>query len=63
VCGGHHAWREMTYKILRDGYYWPKLFTNVNAKVRAYNSFQLFSGKKNLHALPLILVKEETPFQ
>jgi hypothetical protein len=25
VCGGHHAWREMTYKILRAGYYWPKV--------------------------------------
>jgi hypothetical protein len=26
VCGGHHAWREMAYKILRVGYYWPKIF-------------------------------------
>jgi hypothetical protein len=34
VCGEHHAWRETTYKILRAGYYWPKLFTDVNAKVR-----------------------------
>jgi hypothetical protein len=27
LCGGHHFWRTMTYKILRDGYFWPTLFT------------------------------------
>jgi hypothetical protein len=63
VCGGHHTWRETTYKILRAGYYWLKLFTNVNTKVRAWNSCQLFSGKQNLPALPLIPVKKEAPFQ
>jgi hypothetical protein len=21
ICGGHHAWRAATYKILRVGYY------------------------------------------
>jgi hypothetical protein len=63
VCGGHHAWREMTYKILRDGYYWPNLFTDVNDKVKACNSYQLFSGKQKLPALPLTPVKTEAPFQ
>jgi hypothetical protein len=63
VCGGHHAWRETTYKILRAGYYCPKLFTNVNAKVRSYNSCQLFSGKKTITTLPLISVIEKSPFQ
>jgi hypothetical protein len=63
ICGGHHAWRATTYKILRVGYYWPKLFTDVNARVRACNSCQLFVGKKNLLALPLIPVKDEAPFQ
>jgi hypothetical protein len=53
----------MAYNILRAGYYWPKLFTEVNAKVRAYNSCQLFFGKKKIHALPLVPVKEESPFQ
>jgi hypothetical protein len=27
ICAGNHAWRETSYKILRAGYYWPKLFT------------------------------------
>jgi hypothetical protein len=63
VCGGHHAWRETTYKILRAGYYWPKRFLDINAKVRACNPFQLFSGKHKLPAMPLVPVKTEAPFQ
>ena len=62
VCGGHHAWRAMTYKILRVGYYWPKLFTDVNAKVRACNPYQLFAGKQKIPALPLVPVKTKAPF-
>jgi hypothetical protein len=45
------------------GYYWPKIFLYVNAKVRACNPCQLFVGKQKLPALPLVLVKAETPFQ
>jgi hypothetical protein len=63
VCGGHHAWRATTYKILRAGYYWPKLFTDVNTKVRACVPCQLFTGKQKVPALPLIPVKTEAPFQ
>jgi hypothetical protein len=63
VCGGHHAWRATAYKILRAGYYWPKLFSDVNAKVRACNPCQLFMGKHKLPALPLVPVKTEAPFQ
>jgi hypothetical protein len=63
VCGGHHAWRETTYKILRVGYYWPKLFSDINAKVRACNPCQFFIGKHKIPALPLVPVKTEAPFQ
>jgi len=63
VCGGHHTWRETTYKILRAGYYWPKLFSDVNAKFGACNPCQLFACKHKLPALPLVLVKTEDPFQ
>jgi hypothetical protein len=59
----HHALRATTYKILRVGYYWPILFTDVNARVRACNSCQLFFGKENLFSLPLVHVKDEAPFQ
>jgi hypothetical protein len=63
VCGGHHAWRATTYKILRAGYYWPKLFSDVNAKVRACNPCQFFTGKQKLPAMPLVPIKTEAPFQ
>jgi hypothetical protein len=39
------------------------LFTDVNTKVRACNSCQLFSGKQKLPALPLVPVKTKAPFQ
>jgi hypothetical protein len=35
LCGGNHFWRTMAYKILRAGYFWPTLFTDVCVKVRA----------------------------
>jgi hypothetical protein len=63
ICGGHHAWRATTYKILRVGYYWPKLFSDVNAKVRACNPCQIFAGKQKLPALRLLPVKIDAPFQ
>jgi hypothetical protein len=51
------------YKILRVGYYWTKLFTDVNAKVRACRECQLFARKQNLPAFPLVLIKNEALFQ
>jgi hypothetical protein len=35
LCGSHHLWRTTIYKILRDGYFWPSLFIDVCAKIRA----------------------------
>ena len=29
ACGGHKYWKETAYKILRVGYYWPSLFSDV----------------------------------
>jgi hypothetical protein len=63
VCGGHKAWRATTYKILRARYYWPKLFSYVNTKVRACDPCQLFVVKHKLPVLPLVPVKTESPFQ
>jgi hypothetical protein len=52
----------MTYKILRVGYYWLKLFTEVNTKVITCNPCQLFIGKQKISALPLVPIKTEAPF-
>jgi hypothetical protein len=53
LCGGHHFWKTITHKILRDGYYWPTLFLDVCKEVRACIKFQRFLGKQQLKALPL----------
>ena len=29
VCGGHKYWKATPFKILREGYYWPTLFSDV----------------------------------
>jgi hypothetical protein len=33
-CGGHFAAKTTTHKILRAGYYWPTIFSNVHQLVR-----------------------------
>jgi hypothetical protein len=53
----------MAYKILRGGYYWPKIFPDVNAKVRACIPFLFFAGKHKLQVMPLVPVKTKDPFQ
>jgi hypothetical protein len=63
LCGGHHYWRTTTYKILRAGYFWPSLFTDVCAKIRACAKCQKFSGKQQLKSLPLKPVAASGPFQ
>jgi hypothetical protein len=63
LCGGHHYWRTMAYNILRDGYFWPSLFTDVCAKIRAYAKCQKFSRKQQLKSFPLKPVAALGPFQ
>jgi hypothetical protein len=63
ICGEHHAWRAITYKILRDGYYWPKLISEVNAKIRSCKECHIFVGKQKLPFFLLVPIKVEAPFQ
>jgi transposase InsO family protein len=62
-CGGHFAAKTTTHKILRAGYYWPTIFSDVHKMVRGCQQCQLFTGKQKLAALPLQLVVVEAPFQ
>ena len=48
LCGGHHSWRTKTYKILRVGYFWPSVFTDVCVKIKACDKCQKFLGKKEM---------------
>jgi hypothetical protein len=63
MCGGYHSWRDTSYTMLRDGYYWLKLFSEVNAKVRSCKESQIFVGKQKLLSLTLVPIKYEAPFQ
>jgi hypothetical protein len=63
LCGAHHLWRTATYNILRFGYLWPNVFTNVCAKIRTCDKCKKFSGKKKLKYLPLKPIVVYAPFQ
>jgi hypothetical protein len=62
-CGGHFAAKTIAHKILRAGYYWPTIFSDVHKMVRGCQQCQLFTGKQKLAALPLQPVVVEAPFQ
>jgi hypothetical protein len=32
-CGGHHYWKTIVHKILRDGFYWLNIFSDVYKEV------------------------------
>jgi hypothetical protein len=63
VCGGHHHWKDIAFKILRAGYYRPILFSNIFARVRACEPCQKFAGKHKLMSLPLNPIISHRPFQ
>jgi hypothetical protein len=62
-CGGHHYWKTTAHKILRSGYYWPSLFSDVYEFVKVCDKCQRFEGKKQLKSLPLKPIVITGPFQ
>jgi hypothetical protein len=62
-CGGHHYWKTTAHKILRSGYYWPSLFSDVCEFVRTCDKCQRFEGKQQLKSLPLKPIVVTGPFQ
>ena len=63
IYGGHHYWKTTTHKILRAGYYWPTLFSNVFSFVKVCDKCQRFVGRQQLKYLPLKPVHVNGPFQ
>ena len=41
-CGGHLYWKSTADKILRAGFYWPSLFTDVKTFVMSCHKCQIF---------------------
>ena len=62
-CGGHLYWKSTAEKILRVGYYWPSLFSDVKKFVVSCHKCQIFEGKRKLMPLPLKPISTEKPFQ
>jgi hypothetical protein len=62
LCGGHHFWKATAHKILRAGYYWPTVFTDVCKRVRACIKCQKFVGKQQLRSVSLNPVVVSGPF-
>ena len=62
-CGGHLFWKTTTSKILRAGYYWPSLFSDVYKAIKNCHECQFFQGKQKLQPLPLKPIEVSAPFQ
>eukprot|EP00253_Pinus_taeda_P019170 PITA_19170 len=62
-CGGHLFWKTTANKILRAGYYWPSLFSDVYNAIKNCHECQIFHGKQKLQPLPLKPIEVSAPFQ
>jgi transposase InsO family protein len=62
-CGGHHYWKTIVHKILRVGFYWPSIFSDVYKEVSRCHECQIFYGKRKLQPLPLKPISVEAPFR
>lgn len=44
-CGGHLFWKTIANKVLRVGYYWPTLLSDLYKTVMNCHECQVFQGK------------------
>lgn len=51
--GGHFSPRTTAWKIMRAGYYWPRLFKDSHAWAKKFVKCAIFTGKERFLALPL----------
>jgi hypothetical protein len=51
------------HKILRAGFYWPSIFSDVYKEVSSCHECQFFDGKRKLQPLPLKPISVEEPFR
>jgi len=63
ICGHHYSWKVTTHKILKVGFFWPSLFSDIYRFVRSCEKFHIFANKKKFAPLPLIHIFVEGPFR
>lgn len=61
--GGHLFWKTTANKVLRAGYYWLTLFSDLYKIVTNYHECQVFQGKGKILPLSLKPVVVNAPFQ
>eukprot|EP00253_Pinus_taeda_P032279 PITA_32279 len=49
ICGGHHYWKTTTHKIVRAGYYWPTLFSDVFSFVKSCDKCEISPHSSGHH--------------
>ncbi|KAH9303500.1 hypothetical protein KI387_043862 [Taxus chinensis] len=59
---GHFAPRVTALKIMKAGYYWPKIFSDFYAWIKRCKNCAFFTGKERLAALPLQPISVDQPF-
>ena len=62
-CGGHHYWKVTANKIMREGFYWPLLFSDVYKEMTKCHQCQIFEGRRKVVSLRLNPISMESPFQ
>lgn len=62
ACGGHLFGLATTQKIMRVGYFWPKIFKDCVEAVKRCHPCQIFCRKMWVHPAPLFLVIIVSPF-
>jgi hypothetical protein len=59
---GHFFAKDTTFKIIRNGYYWPSIFRDSYKFARSYDKCQKLLGKNCLFSMPLQPVLPDFPF-
>jgi hypothetical protein len=60
--GRHFFAKYTTFKIIRNGYYWPLILQDSYKFARSCDKCQKFVGKEHLSAMPLQHVPPDFPF-
>ena len=62
-CWGHHSWKVSANTILRAGFFWLSLFSDVYKEITKCHQCHIFDGKRKVVPLPLNPISVESPFQ
>ncbi|CAL2239907.1 unnamed protein product [Prunus armeniaca] len=62
ICGNHSGARSLAHKVIRQGYFWPSLHTDVQAFTQKCDKCQQFANIPQLPTEPLTAMVSPWPF-